>query len=171
MSGVNILHEFRQIFYLSRAVVNRKKRPERARFWLDKALALNAGSDTYLWVLAADGLHKVNEDRLDDAKKAFSRCLELSTRVRDKDEQFVFAYSELWLAIGDNKVGYEQIKELGLAAQCASNGASSFLRRVLPLTSMERLEEICGHRRNEVLPSVDAERDGPVATVDINFDF
>ncbi|MGQ7828638.1 hypothetical protein [Altererythrobacter sp. Z27] len=171
MSDVKILHEFRHIFYLSRALLNRKKRPVRTRFWLDKALALKTGSDLYSWVLAADGLHKVNEDRLDDARKAFSESLELSSRLRDEDEQFVYAYSELWLAIGDSKVGYERIKELGLAAQMASDGVSSFLRRLLPLASMERLEEICGHRRNETQPLVSAERDIPETTVAINFVF
>ena len=171
MSDVKILHEIRHFYYLLRALLNRKKRPERTRFWLDRALALETGSDVYSWVLAADGLQKVNEDRLGDARKAFFESLELSSRLRDEDEQFVYAYSELWLAIGDSKVGYERIKELGLAAHMASDGVSSFLRRLLPLTSMERLEELCRHRQNQIQPLVSAERDTPVTTVATNFDF
>ena len=171
MSNVNILHQLRHLFYLNRVMANRKKRPNRARFWLDKALAIEDGSDIYSWVLGADGIHKVNEDKLADARESFARCREHTRRNRNNDERYVFAFSELWLAIGDTNVGYERIRELGLLSHSASKNASAFVRQLLPLSSMDTLEEVCGAREIDEQPSFTSRPESRIGTVSTQFDF
>lgn len=171
MSAVSILSEIRHLFYLSRAMTNRSKRPERTKLWLDKALANKVDSDLRSWVLAADGLHKAKEGRVDEARTAFAECLELSKHSDYADEQFVCAYCELWLAISDSQVGYERIKELGLVAQLANKRASRFVRMLLPLVSMERLEEICGDREIDDQPFFRLQENSLGSTVTSSFDF
>lgn len=141
---------------------------DRVRFWIDKALAIEVGSDLKAWALAADGLQKVKEDRLDSARKAFAESRALSQRGRNKDEQYVHAYNALWLAIGDSEVGYQRIGQLGLEAHLASSGASRFLRMLLQLPSMDRLEDVCGGRE-AADRAPDAQEDSRKMTVDVSF--
>lgn len=171
MSVVSILSEIRHLFYLYKAMTNRSKRPERTKLWLDKALANKVDPDLRSWVLAADGIHKAKEGRVGEARIAFTECLELSTKSRHDDEEFVSAYCELWLAICDSQVGYKRIKELGLEAQLANEKASRFVRMLLPLVSMERLEEICGDREIDDQPFFRLPENSLVSTVTSNFDF
>lgn len=149
----------------------RRKNLNRIRYWLDKALEIRTEADFYALALAADGLQKVNEDELAEARFTFTKCQELVASKENDDERYVFAFCQLWLTISDHNADFNSIKRAGLEAHSARKLASRFFRILLPLSSVDRLEEVCGDRKSP-LPSLNrsAAPEGAI-TSKINFDF
>ena len=89
----------------------------------------------------------VGEDRLQEARDRFAECFETAKLGQSADDDYVTKYCQLWLAIYDEKVGYEEIRSAAEKRNAAWSNASGIVRTYLPRTSLDSLEESCGHRQ------------------------
>jgi hypothetical protein len=139
--------EFKQLFNLYLASEHRRKgRVPRARNRMNKALASTPRPPAFL--LALDGLLMIGEDRLQEARDRFAECFETAKLGQNADDDYVAKYCHLWLAIYDEKLGYEEIRSAAEEKNAAWSNASRIVRTYLPRTSLESLEENCGHRQS-----------------------
>lgn len=145
MSDQTLADGLKQIFNLYIAW-NHKRwgRLEKARRRLDIALSLADEPDHY--ILAFDGLLMIAERQYDEASARFSKCLRNIEPGMDADNTYVAHYCRLWLNINDAELGYEEIQCTALEAISARSKASRWVQTLLPLASIDKLKEICGHR-------------------------
>ena len=137
--------ELKQLFHIYLASQHKRKgRVARARNRMNMALAATPQAPGYL--LALDALLMIAEDRLQEARDRFAECFETVKTGESADDDYVEKYCQLWLAIYDEKVGYEVIQAAAEDKNAAWPNASRMVRTYLPRTHLESLEKICGHR-------------------------
>ena len=87
MRGIKFINGLRQIFCLYRVQTNRRRQNlEQTRYWLDRAIGIEGGSNFDALALAADGLQKVNENELNAARSTFTNCQRLVVTENGGDE-------------------------------------------------------------------------------------
>lgn len=116
---------------------------------MDLALACTAKPEAL--ILAFDGNLMIKEDRLQPAMARFQECLEIAKPEESADDDYVARYCRLWLAINDERVGFEEIKSRAEEQNLAWPKASKFVQAYLPRSPIDALEKICGHRTAESL--------------------
>lgn len=137
--------ELKQLYHLYVAWCHKRKaRFARARHRLNLAIASTPEPSAF--ILAFDGLLMVGEDRLWLAQVRFEESLNLARQVDGADDDYVAKYCQLWLAIYDEGLGWEEIRDAAEAKSAAWPMASRMIQIFLPRSCLNRLEEICGHR-------------------------
>ena len=145
MEGQPLANELKRIFNLYLAWNHKRKgRLIKARRRLDIALSL--GTELEHYIVAFDGRLMFAEQQYDEAITRFSKCLENIEPSKDADKTYVAHYCRIWLNINDAELGYEEIQRTALQAISARSKASRWVQTLLPLASIDKLKEICGHR-------------------------
>jgi hypothetical protein len=139
--------ELKQLLHLYLASEHKRKgRMPRARKRMNMALASTPQPATFL--LAYDGLLLIGEDRPQDARARFAECLELAKQGECADDDYVAKYCELWLAIFDEEVGWEEIKSAAEKKNAAWSNASKIVQTYLRRSSLSSLKQNCSHRQS-----------------------
>ena len=114
---------------------------------MDKALASSRQPAPF--ILAFDGFLMVSEDRLEAAQARFEECVDLAKQGEGIDAEYVIKWCRVWLSVYDEATGWEEIKNAAEAENIAWRKASKFVQVYLPRASIDKLEEICGHRKSK----------------------
>ena len=134
-------------------------------------LALASVRDPSGLLLAYDALLSLAEDRLGIAKVRFEESLSKATNEETEGSGYIANYCQLWLAISDQSVGWEEIRGFAEATNAAWPTAPRIVQVFLPRTPLARLEEICGHRtvQHGTAASTVQAASGTHASVDFRF--
>jgi hypothetical protein len=147
-----LLDVVKQVLHIHLAWLHKRKgKMDRARKRMDRALASTAEPEAFM--LAFDGFLMVREDRVQLARARFSECLRIAKSEESADDDYVAKFCRLWLAIGDESVGFEEIKSAAEEQNAAWSKASRIVQIYLPRSPIDRLQEICGHRISQVQAS------------------
>lgn len=148
MAEPSFLDELKQLFFLYRARRNlAHSRLARSRAHLTKALSYGEQSESYLLALVLDGRLKIGEDRLPEARQSFSRCLALSDASNSTYSKHVGPYCTLWLALYDESLGLEELKDIEAKTRTSLADASMYVRQNLILPREGKIDEIFAHRK------------------------
>lgn len=148
MTGLTLADGSKHIFNLYRAVRNRsKKRLEKAKFQVEKALAYGCQAPHYSLALVLKAELMFQEGgQVKEGRACLHECMSALEKNHHADSTYIAAYCHAWLAMTDEKMGYAEIEGTALNANAFWKHASRFTKMILRQIAIDELKKNFGMR-------------------------